>query len=124
MNQSILPDLTLEEIEILISECDEQIDQVDAELLRVLISRDKLKRQLLALKNERDMLDILKTGYDFNKQIKDIGDQDTLKLLKQRYKSMSNRLTKLFNNSPDKNISKTRKELDNNTFKQEEGLKD
>lgn len=95
MNNLLLPDLTVNEIDVLLEECEEEINHLKAKLALIIIERDEIRKKLIQWKNEKDMLEIMKAGFGTSPILNT--NNDTIRTLQKRYERMSRRLTDIFN---------------------------
>jgi len=93
--------LTSEDAKILLDECDEQIGQLKARLTLLILERDEITKKLLLWKSQRDTIELLKSGADFNNTISSTS-KDTLDAIQERYLSAMKRYDTMFKGSGDK----------------------
>lgn len=92
-----ISDLTVDEINLLISECDGEIDKIKRELGYLLIKQDMLRRKKHQWQEEKDYLEILKNGVDFNEFLVAVPNK-TMKTIKGHYDKVMKRYNKMFPN--------------------------
>lgn len=77
-------DLTTEEIDILLSECEQEIKDALTRLANIMIERDALRRKIRVWREEMDVLELVKSGNDFSRSLVDI-NPITMHTLQKRY---------------------------------------
>jgi hypothetical protein len=83
--------LTNEEIDVLLLECVEEMSKLKSELGLLLIRQDSLKRKLRQWNEEKECLQLLRSGQNFN-QFLTHTPYDTIKSIRKRYNSAMKRM--------------------------------
>jgi hypothetical protein len=87
-------DLTNEEIDLLLKECEEQLDSLRGELGMIMIKKDMLNKKYRQWKDEKEWLQLLRDEDDFTTAIVKV-PHDTLKSIRGHYGKLMRRASKL-----------------------------
>ena len=87
-------DLTNEEIDLLLQECEKEIDSVRGQLGSLLIKKDMLSKKLRQWKEEKEWLQLLRDEEDFSAALVKV-PHDTLKSIRDNYNRIMRRASKL-----------------------------
>lgn len=90
-----LSELNPEEIDILTLECEQEIKDALSRLALLVIERDTLRRKIRLWREEMDVLELLKSGVDFNASLIDI-NPSTFRTLQKRYNQVADKYNNLF----------------------------
>lgn len=64
-----LLELNKEELEILITDCQTEIAECESKLISIVIEKHSLRRKIRNLEEEKDLLELVKSGTDFNEYL-------------------------------------------------------
>jgi len=86
--------LTAEDIDLLLSDCDQELQILKNQQMLMVIELDSLKRKMRRIKNEKEYLDILKSGSTMSAELVNLKPQikGTLTL---RYQKILNGMRRL-----------------------------
>lgn len=87
--------LTPDEIDILLDECRQEITEGTAKLTLLMLERDSLRRKIKRWKEEREMLELIKSGSTFNEPLTTV-QSNTIKTLQRRYNLAAKKYNKIF----------------------------
>jgi hypothetical protein len=79
-----ISDLTADEIDILIFECQKELKDATARLAHLVIERDELRRKIRIWKEELDVLELLKSGVNFEESLIEI-NPTTMRTIQKRF---------------------------------------
>jgi tRNA G10 N-methylase Trm11 len=64
-----LLNLSREELEILLDDCNSNISKYKSRLITLVIEKDATRRKIRQLEEEKDILEMVKSGSDFNEHL-------------------------------------------------------
>ena len=91
----IMEELTHEEIEILLSECDTELQKIRQEMGFLMVRKNQLKRASAKLNQEKEYLHMLKSGMEFNEFLT-ITPVNTLTTIKKQYNRIMKNYERIF----------------------------
>ena len=80
--------LKTEELKILISDCENDLNQYKSRLVSIMMEKDSIKRKIKQLEAEKELLEIIKSGSNFSKYLVD-PNPATISTLQFRYAKIS-----------------------------------
>lgn len=79
-----LIELNKEELEILLEDCQGEISRYKSRLIDLIIEKDFVRNRLRQLEEEKDILELVKSGSDFNEHLVS-AKPFTMSILQKRY---------------------------------------
>lgn len=79
-----LLELTTEQLELLLSECSNDLNKYKSKLIALIIEKEAVKRKIRQLEEEKDVLEMVKSGSDFNEHLV-YPKTSTMNTLQKRY---------------------------------------